>query len=236
MQTSKNNDNTAPRFYGRRRGKALHKARQDALDSVLPVVRLGPDAALHTPASLFPFATTGLWLEIGFGTGEHLLHQALHNPAVGMIGCEPFVNGVAALCKGIAEHDLRNIRIWPDDARLLTGALPDGCIDRLFLLNADPWPKTKHHKRRYVQQDTLETFYRLIRTGGRLHMSTDHPALAAWEVEQTLRHGGFGFLAESPEDWRQRPADMPETRYQKKGMAGHPTVFLNFERLPDKKT
>jgi tRNA (guanine-N7-)-methyltransferase len=172
-----------------------------------------------------------IYLEIGFGDGEHLLHQALNNPDSGFIGCEPFINGIAALCVGIKKHGIKNIRVFPDDARLFIAALKDKSIARCWLLNSDPWPKTRHHKRRFIQKETLDELHRILKPGAELVMSSDHPDLTAWQLEKALFHGGFEWMARDAADWRNRPADMPETRYQKKNMAGAPMTFLNFRNM-----
>lgn len=210
------------KFYGRRKGKALKKAKASAHEEVLPLVAIALDA---------PFPSGDVRLEIGFGDGEHLLHQALNNPGAVFVGCEPFINGVAALCAGIRKHDVKNIRIFPDDARLLMARMPGGCISACYILNSDPWPKTRHHKRRFIQEETLNELHRIMKPGAELRLSSDHPGLTAWQLEKTLAHGGFEWTAACAADWRERPADMPETRYQKKNMAGHPMTFLNFRRI-----
>ncbi|HYD18187.1 MAG TPA: tRNA (guanosine(46)-N7)-methyltransferase TrmB [Patescibacteria group bacterium] len=181
------------------------------------------------PRSLFDFPVRDVWMEIGFGNGEQLIHQALQHPDIGFIGCEPFMNGVAALCRDMRDNKLRNIRIFQDDARLLLPLLPDHSIGRLFLLNSDPWPKKRHHKRRVVQTETLDQFHRLLVAGGELRMSSDDPSLNEWQLEKAYFHGGFEWTAQRADDWRTRPADMLGTRYQAKGLVqGRETMFLNF--------
>jgi tRNA (guanine-N7-)-methyltransferase len=242
-----------PRFYGRRKGKPMRGGKLDALESVLPGIEVrltkensrfslsrsagegtrgsytkNSSSRFMPPSSLFPSSIKEIRLEIGFGDGEHLLHQAMHTPDSGFIGCEPFVNGVAALCAGIKKNGVKNIRIFPDDARLLMAALEDHCISVCWILNSDPWPKKRHHKRRFIQKETLDELHRILKPGGKLVMSSDHPGLSAWQLEKTLNHGGFEWTAREAADWRDRPADMPETRYQKKNMAGHPVTYLIF--------
>lgn len=216
-------------FYGRRKGKKMHGGRLDALDTVLPPITVklpAPD-----PAACFDTAYKDYHLEIGFGDGEHLLHLALSNPDTGFIGCEPFLNGIAALCLGIRNHNVKNIRIYPDDARPYLAQLKDKSLGRCYILNSDPWPKTRHHKRRFIQRETLDELHRILKPGAELRLSSDHPGLAAWSLEKTYFHGGFEWTASCAADWRERPADMAETRYQKKNMAGHPMTFLNFRRV-----
>jgi tRNA (guanine-N7-)-methyltransferase len=222
----KEQDQHGLKFYGRRKGKPLRKGRASAYETVMDEIRitLPEDGALP---DLFPGRET--WLEIGFGDGAHLAHMALNNPDVGFIGCEPFVNGVAALCRDIRDKGIKNIRIWPDDARLLLARLKDKSVGRCFLLNSDPWPKTRHHKRRFIQQETLDELHRILKPGAELRMSSDHPSLTAWQLEKAYFHAGFTWNARRAADWKDRPADMPETRYQKKGAGqGRPTVFLSF--------
>lgn len=240
MQTS----NADPKFYGRRKGKTLRNRRLTAYEEVLPEVEIrlpfplsrlreGEQGGVSPvdPQSFFPSPCKSIWLEIGFGDGKHLLHQAMAHPDVGFIGCEPFINGIAALCADIRDNNIKNIRIWPDDARLLMAAVKDASIDRCFLLNSDPWPKKKHAKRRFIQKETLDELHRLLKPGAPFRMSSDHPVLAAWQLEKTYFHGGFEWTATCAADWRDRPADLPETRYQKKGAGqGRPTVFLDFIR------
>ncbi len=220
------------KFYGRRKGKKLRDQRSSAYEDVYPRISLPvPDAATD-PASFFDFPVKEVWLEVGFGSGEHLVHQALQNPDVGMIGCEPFLNGIAALCTEIKTKNIRNIRIFGDDARLLLPQLADGSLGRAFVLNSDPWPKKRHAKRRFIQTATLDMLHRLLKKNAELRLSSDHPVLIAWQLHQTYFHGGFDWQAKCANDWRRRPDDLPETRYQKKGQReGRDTVFLNFNRI-----
>lgn len=220
-------------FYGRRKGKKLRTQQQDAFDSILPAAATALPAgdAPVNPASFFAAPVKQVWMEIGFGHGEHLAWHAKNNPDVGFIGCEPFINGIAALCLQMREHNLDNIRIWPDDARLLLSRLPAQSLDRLFIINADPWPKKRHHKRRFIQTEMLDKLHALLKPGAEFRMATDHPDLAEWLVEKTCYHPGFEWQATCAADWQTRPADLPETKFQNKGLkAGRPTVFLNFIR------
>lgn len=221
----------APKFYGRRKSKPLRVTKQSAFDDILPSVSIVPTADNIDPLSFFPAGYDTVWLEIGFGAGEHLLYQAEQNPHIAMIGCEPFINGLAAICQGIREREIKNIRILPDDARPFLKRLKTESIDRCFLLNSDPWPKKRHHKRRFIQDDTLDDLYRILKPGAPFRMSTDHGSLAVWQLGKTYMHGGFSWMADDSKDWLTRPADLPETRYQKKGVThGRATVFLDFVR------
>jgi tRNA (guanine-N7-)-methyltransferase len=201
------------------------------METVFPAVALGVPAPGTDPKSFFDFHVREVWFEVGFGSGEHLIHHALQNPDIGMVGCEPFINGVAALCKDIKAQGVKNIRIFNDDARLFMPNIIDGGFDRAFVLNSDPWPKKRHIKRRFIQKETLDEIHRLLKPGAEFRMSSDHPILAAWQLEQAYFHGGFEWLAKDAANWRERPADFPQTRYQHKGLTqGRPTVFLNFRK------
>src|SRR5262245_31692565 len=134
------------KFYGRRKGKAIKQNRQAAYNIVMPRAKITlPEHPAHlSPADFFDFPVKEVWLEIGFGNGEYLSHLAQQHPDIGMIGCEPFMNGVAALCRDIKDKNLKNIRIWQDDARLLMPRFKNHSFARCFLLNLDPWPKKRH--------------------------------------------------------------------------------------------
>lgn len=183
------------------------------------------------PASLFAERPSDIWLEIGFGAGEHLAWQARANPDKGLIGCEVFVNGVAALLAEVAAEGLANVRVFADDARALLDALPDACLGRVFLLFPDPWPKARHAKRRFVQRANLDRLARVMKAGAELRTASDDPQHVAWVLEQTLAHKDFRWLARSADDWLRRPPDWPETRYERKARAeGRPATYLRFVR------
>ena len=180
-------------------------------------------------STLFSPACQRRWLEIGFGGGEHLAAQAAANPEVGLIGCEPYVNGVARCLSLLGERD--NVRIVIDDARLLLKALPPQSLDRIFVLFPDPWPKTRHHKRRIVNPDTVADMATLLRPGGELRLASDDMNYARAMLWTVISHGGFDWLAERAKDWRERPDDWPATRYQEKAVkAGRLSVFFRFIR------
>jgi tRNA (guanine-N7-)-methyltransferase len=222
------------RLYGRRRGRPLRAAQQRLLDEVLPrfAVTLPPGDTLD-PATLFATPRSALWLEIGFGGGEHLAWQAAHNPTVGLIGCEPFVNGVVSALARVQADQLANVRIWPEPAAALLDALPEAVLERAFVLFPDPWPKLRHQKRRFVQRANLDRLARLMADRAELRLATDDPDYRRWILAETLDHGAFVWLAQRPADWRERPADWPPTRYEAKARAAdRAPVFLRFQRRP----
>jgi len=220
------------RFYGRRRGRPLRDGRQQLRDDLLPQLAIGlPDVGLVDPRGLFAPRLRQIWLEIGFGGGEHLAAQAEAHPEIGFIGCEVFENGVARLLSDVARRRLRNVRLWPDDARLLLERLPPATIDRVFILFPDPWPKLRHHKRRLVARPTLDRLAEIMAAGTELRLATDDPSYLAWMLEHVTSHPEFVWLARRPADWRERPADWPATRYEQKARAaGRMPTFLRFRR------
>lgn len=220
-------------LYGRRRGKKLRDGQQSLLDTLLPRLTLAvpPEPSKIDLAQAFggTLPPDGVWLEVGFGAGEHLVWQAKEHPGVGLIGCEPYINGVAKCLAQIEREGLGNIRLFTDDARLVMNALPDQSLSRAFVLFPDPWPKSRHHKRRFVARANLDILARLMKPGAELRLATDDPSYLPWMVEHACTHPAFEWLAERPADWRGRPADWPPTRYETKRIAGIP-VFLRLRR------
>lgn len=222
-----------PRFYGRRHGKKLRPNRKALLADLLPSLRL-PDTDPIETANLFDPPVAQTWLEIGFGAGEHLAAQAAAHRDIGFIGCEPYVNGVAALLARIDADGLTNIRLYDDDVRPLLPRIAAGAIDRVYLMYSDPWPKKRHWNRRFVQTETLDALARILRPGGLFRVATDHMDHARWVLWHTLRHPAFGWTARGPEDWRRRPTDGFPTRYEEKALAaGSACVYLDFARVAD---
>ena len=233
-------------LHGRRRGKKLRAGQQSLLDTLLPRLEVAlpaepivtPDNEVAESAAKIDLAQAfggtlpadGVWLEVGFGAGEHLVWQAEQHPNVSLIGCEPYINGVAKCLAHIERTGVSNIRLFTDDARFVMQALPPRCLSRAFVLFPDPWPKTRHHKRRFVQRSNLDVLARLMKQGAELRLATDDPSYLPWMVEHACRHPDFDWLAESPADWRSRPADWPPTRYEQKMLAGHKPVFLRLRR------
>jgi tRNA (guanine-N7-)-methyltransferase len=220
------------RLYGRRRGRPLRAGRQQLTETLLPQLAIAlPEAGPLDPKTLFSPRHEVVWLEIGFGGGEHLAAQAEAHPEIGFIGSEVFENGIARLVGDITRRDLANIRIFADDARLLLDALTDNSIGRVFILFPDPWPKRRHHKRRLVAPATLDRLAEIMQPGAELRLATDDRDYLAWMLEHVTAHSGFVWLAQGPADWRERPPDWPPTRYEEKARAaGRPPAFLRFKR------
>ena len=217
-------------LYGRRQGHKLRQGQQNLLETLLPQMAVDLNA-LPRPESLFDTDVSDIWLEVGFGGGEHLSAMAEANETVGFIGCEPFVNGVAKLLAQIDERKLRNVRVHLGDARDILEALPGHSLGRVMLLFPDPWPKKRHHKRRFVNEETLAQLARVLRPGGEFRVATDIPDYCRWTLGHIARSGAFDWQAGAPEDWRVRPADWPPTRYEKKAIRqGRTPAYLRFRR------
>ena len=218
-------------IYGRRKGHRLRPGRRRLLAEGLPELQvLLPESGALDVAALFP-GRNRIWLEIGFGGGEHLVAQALANPEVGLIGCEPYVSGIARALSLIEDHRLENVRLFTDDARLLMQALPAACLERIFVLFPDPWPKKRHHKRRIVNPTTAAEFQRLLRAGGELRLATDDMTYARAMLLAQRLCPALRWQARRPSDWRARPEDWPPTRYEDKALAaGRAPVYLRFVR------
>jgi tRNA (guanine-N7-)-methyltransferase len=221
------------RHFGRRKGPALSAYQKELFHTLLPRIALEPAEGVD-PLSYFPFrAVCQVWLEIGFGGGEHLVWQATANPHVGLIGAEPYVSGVAKLLSklvgGARERD--NVRIYIEDARDIIEALPDCSLARVFLLFPDPWPKTRHHKRRFVQMEMLDQLARVMKPGSELRFATDDNGYLVWALERLMAHPDFKWTARRPLDWRERPGDWPQTRYEAKAARdGRSCAYLRFVR------
>ena len=220
-------------LYGRRVGRPLGPYRQALVDNLLPSVEIVSPTSGKTiaPGSQFGSRFRAYWLEIGFGAGEHLAWQAKAHPEVGIIGCEPFLNGVARLLADLDESNLANIRIFRDDARFLLASLPDGCVERIFILFPDPWPKSRHHKRRIVGPSVMPDLARILCDGAELRIATDDPGYKGWILQHILATGDFDWSARRPADWRNRPDDWPPTRYEQKAYnAGRRGAYFRFVR------
>ena len=221
------------RSFGRRRGRAPSARQAKLRDTLLPQRAL--DLSTPPPASLsslFPAPVRDVWLEIGFGGGEHLVWQAQQNPTVGLIGCEPFEDGVIKVLDAIDTQKLANIRLHADDARDVLRWLPDASIGRAFVLFPDPWPKRKHLKRRLVNAALLAQLARVIRPGGQLRLGTDIADYARTMLMATQAEPLFRWTATRADDWRVRPTDWPQTRYEAKAVReGRVSSHLLFERI-----
>ena len=222
------------RLYGRRRGRPLRPGQRRLKQELLPRLTVSlPEAGALDLCSLFPMPVAAVWLEIGFGAGEHLAAQAEHHPDIGFIGCEVFEAGILRLLGEVVRRGLGNVRLFTDDARLLLAVLPPASLGRVFVLFPDPWPKRRHHKRRLIAPATLDLLATVMEDGAELRLATDDRGYLAWMLEHLTAHPDFRWLARRPADWRERPPDWPPTRYEEKARAaGRSAAFLRFIRRP----
>jgi tRNA (guanine-N7-)-methyltransferase len=220
-----------PRFYGRRSGKKLRPNALARLDELLPrlTVDLPESGQLIDPVSLFDKPVSEVWLEIGFGGGEHLAAQALLYPNVGLIGGEVFRNGIASLMAHLTEQTQQTVRVFPEDIRRLFPALPNGCLSKVFLLFPDPWPKSRHADRRFVGPENLDSLARLMGSGGELRVASDDPIYARWAEKHLEAHPSFSRV-QVTQNRNELPGDWPVTRYESKLLAGHPPTFFRYVR------
>lgn len=224
-------------LYGRRRGKALRPRQRQLLAELLPRLQVPgvghpgePERRPVDPVALFGDGRP-VWLEIGFGGGEHLVHQAEWNPEVGLIGCEPFVNGVAMALGRIDAAGVGNVRLHPGDARDLIELMPGASVARVFLLYPDPWPKARHHRRRFMHPENLAMLARVMVPGAELRLATDIPDYVEHALEAVATTEAFG-LAEGSAPGHDRPwPGWPGTRYEAKALrAGRRPHYLTFVR------
>ena len=229
MTKQKPFDPNAPlKTFGRRGGRPLSGRQKVLMDELLPIVsvpiRSGEALA---PEGLFANAKE-IWLEIGFGGGEHVSGQAKANPQAGILASEVFFEGIAKLLSQIDDAGLQNVRVWPEDAHELVTGLTAACIDRAFILFPDPWPKARHQKRRIIQPDFLDDLARVMKPGGRVRFATDVRSYADEALERFLAHPAFEWTATSAEDWQAAPEDHIKTRYQEKRLGDIEPVYYDF--------
>ncbi len=224
-------------FYGRLKGKALRDSQKVYLDEDLAKLSPGAVGWDENPDRLpldlkALFSGRPVWLEVGFGGGEHMVHQATQNPDVGIIGCEPYINGVAMLLGKIREAGVDNVAVHPGDVRDMFDVLPDDSIDRAFLLYPDPWPKARHHRRRFVTPEHLDPLARVLKKGAIFRVATDIPDYVRQTMEQMMARDDFEWLAEGPDDWRKPWDDWISTRYEKKALReGRVPHYMTFRRV-----
>jgi tRNA (guanine-N7-)-methyltransferase len=221
---------TLNRLYGRSQGHKLRAGQQALVDDYLPTISL-PEGPLDARA-LFG-DDRPLHFEIGFGGGEHLAWQAAHQPDHGFIGCEPFVNGVVSAMLHVREQKLDNVRLHMGDALDALGRLPDGSLERVYLLHPDPWPKARHAKRRMMNPGPIDMIAAKLKPGGEFRFGTDHPIYCRWAMMQMDKRRDFDWQAKTASDFLTRPEDWPETRYERKArkVFGHDVWYFRYVRV-----
>jgi len=213
--------------FGRRKSRKIAGERADLMENLFPKIAIEiTEKTTKLELDTYFNNKNDIWLEIGFGAGEHLAAQAANNPDINFIGCEPFIDGVAKLLINIDEQELDNIRLFDDDARILLDTLPDASISRLFVLFPDPWRKSRHYKRRIINPETLDMFARIMKAGGVLRLATDHVNYAEWMLEHMMADKHFVWQAAKPKDWHILPEDWVVTRYNEKALEEGRTPYI----------
>ncbi|MEQ6201573.1 tRNA (guanine(46)-N(7))-methyltransferase TrmB [Sulfitobacter sp. HNIBRBA2951] len=223
-------------FYGRLKGHNLKASQKAYLEEDLAALSPGavdwdanPQRELLDIDGMFDGKPA--WLEVGFGGGEHMVHQAAQNRDVGIIGCEPYINGVAMLLGKIRKAEIDNVKVHPGDVRDMFEVLPDESISKAFLLYPDPWPKTRHHRRRFVTQEHLEPLHRVLKPGAIFRVATDIEDYVRQTLQEVPR-AGFEWLAQGPSDWRVAWDDWLSTRYEQKALReGRVPHYLTFRKI-----
>jgi tRNA (guanine-N7-)-methyltransferase len=215
-------------LYGRRKGPRLSARQAGLRRTLLGELAWKPG---EEPFAQFPNGVRELWLEVGFGAGEHLVALAARHPDVGLIGAEPYEMGMAKMLTKLEEKPLNTVRLYEGDGRDIIAGLPDASLSRFFLLFPDPWPKTRHHKRRFLQMAMLDELARVLKPGGELRFATDDKSYLPYALERLMAHPAFAWTAAGPGGWKTRPEGWPPTRYEAKAIKGPPT-YLRFVRGP----
>jgi len=235
-----------PKFFGRRKGRVVRKAKSFLLQNMLPQIRVSAAEDFNSQ-KMFGEPKQEICLEIGFGDGQHIFGQALKNPQNGYIGVEVFQNGVAnllTLISGIKEGDnlpesiqalqypVNNIRVYDDDMRLLFSKIPDDFFDKIYLLFPDPWPKKKHANRRFVNPDNLKELARVLKNGGLFRVATDHPIYKRHVLRTMHECKDFQWAAKCGNDWKHEPKDWVKTKYQQKAIReGRRPVWFDYVKV-----
>ena len=225
-------DPTDPRpgLHGRRKGKPLRTHQNDLVQSLLPKISVDVSKKVDLTA-LFGHEPKELWIEIGFGGGEHLAADARNNPQVSFIGCEPFINGVAKMLANIEQNELSNVRLHAGDAFDVLRALPDACATRINLLYPDPWPKRRQRKRRFVSDHSVNEFARLLKSGGEFRFASDIDDYTGWTLARVLPCPLFTWSAQGSQDWVNPWPGFTRTRYEEKAIReGRRSSYLTFIR------
>ena len=222
-------------LYGRRQGRTLSGIRSEVLETLLPEIKIQenqlPQNHTISPSSLFRTPFQNYVLEIGFGHGERLAELTKTTPDTGFIGAEPFITGMADFLKDIKDDDHTNTRVLMDDGLIIARSLTPKSIDKIYILNPDPWHKTRHHKRRIINQNNLNIFAKILKPGGELIMTSDVPNCAEWMCTQATNHPSFTWTAKTRDNWSTPPKDWVKTRYEEKGAKGaKKMVYLFFKK------
>ncbi len=225
-----NDPTTIRRLYGRRQGHKLRQGQAALVEELLPQLEVPQDGALDS--TLLFGDDRPLEFEIGFGSGEHLAGQAEARPGHGFIGCEPFINGVVGALIHVRDRGLANVRIHMGDALEVLERFPDASLDRVYLLHPDPWPKARHAKRRMMNHGPVDLIARKLKSGCEFRLGTDDPTYCRWSMMVMDQRRDFEWQAACAQDFLTRPADWPETRYERKARRkGHEVWYFRYMRV-----
>ncbi|MBI1300443.1 MAG: tRNA (guanosine(46)-N7)-methyltransferase TrmB [Alphaproteobacteria bacterium] len=238
MSSNVSSDNRKSKniLFGRRQGRALSPLRLRLMDGVFPALQIREELLTEnhalSPSDLHEEKLLNHWLEIGFGYGEYMANLAQNNPDIGYLGAEPFVNGMAAYLKQVEHQSHHNMRVLMDDGMIIARSLKPESLNGIYVLNPDPWHKTRHHKRRLINQENLDVFAKILKRGGQLIMTSDVPDLAEWMVVQASNHPSFEWEAAGRDHFYIPPENWIQTRYEQKGAKGtKKMVYLFFKRI-----
>lgn len=217
--------------YGRRRSHGLSEAQKEALSTLSNKYGINLLTKISNP-SIFFTKISKIFVEIGFGAGEHLIQNAVQNPDVGFIGCEPFENGVAKIFKEIYENNLKNVKIFNRDARFLLDFFENSSIDRFYILFPDPWTKKRHHKRRLLSKEFItKTLYSKLKSNGELIIATDCENYMEEILETIKNFPEFFTTTLELKQLQIRPSWFLPTRYEQKAiLKGKCPFYLKVEK------
>ena len=219
-----------PTLFGRQKSKKLSPRQQNLVDTLLPRLKLNPNEPFDPSVSWYK--VNPLWLEIGFGGGEHLSTMAAKHRDVTFIGCEPFLNGIAKMLVAIKEQNLNNVHLYDHDARHILKWLPPASLDRVYILYPDPWPKKRHRKRRFVNPQSLEQLAKVMKPGADLLIASDIGDYIRTSLLALQKSQNFSWEPDSVNDWRTPPAGWPGTRYEQKAIRkGRTPTYLKIKRI-----
>ena len=225
----------ATAFFGRRKGKPLSPTQQTLVDELLPRICLNPDEPINDSRDAFDHHPLEVWMEIGFGGGEHMVRQALANPSAGIIGCEPFINGMVKALSQIRDNQIETIRLYDEDAAHILDWLPDASLDRIFLLYPDPWHKKRHWKRRFVSDQNLKRFVRVLKPGGLFRFASDIEDYVEWTLDHVAARPELVEQMQEPAERLVPWADWQRTRYEEKAIReGRRPHYLTFKKSATK--
>lgn len=224
------------RLFGRKKGYPIKQEKKKKFDYIFPKLNLNLESVKNKDIfSKFPSTADTFFLEVGFGSGEHVKWQLENNPKTGIFCCEPYINGVANLISSLKEKYYNRIRIMMDDAELLLDTLPEKSISKIFILFPDPWNKKKHFKRRFINEKTISKMSKVMKDDGEIRISTDSSSYVAWILHHFLNSNEFVWEAKSKKDFLCKPLDWVQTRYEKKAISsGKIPIFLIFKKEKNK--